>query len=141
MRLTRRDALALGLGTTAASFLPASSGLTAPSGASAAQLIAAFTGGAPVASGPIALSAAAGGEFSALIAVSVSAPGAQSVLLVAPAQPEPVVARLDTPQPDDAAPVTVQMQLFAGQQVTAVARLSDGSFIGTSHIVGSAQTG
>ncbi|MFV2038366.1 MAG: thiosulfate oxidation carrier protein SoxY, partial [Paracoccaceae bacterium] len=139
--LTRRDALALGLGTTAASFLPAPSGLPAQSGASPAQLIAGFTGGAPVASGQITLSTAAGGEISTLVAVSVSAPGAQAVLLVAPAQPEAVVARLDVPQGDDAPPVAVQMQLFAGQQITAVARLKDGSFIRTSQIVESAQPG
>lgn len=86
MKFTRRDALALGLGATAASFLP----LRAT--AAADDAIAAFTGGAEVGSGGLTLTAPEIAENGNTVPIAVDAPGSVSVLVLAMGNPNPDVA-------------------------------------------------
>ena len=83
MKLTRRDALALGLGATAASFLPFRAI------ASADEAIAEFTGGAVPGSDGLTLTAPEIAENGNTVPISVDAPGAESIAIFATGNPTP----------------------------------------------------
>ena len=81
MKFTRREALALGLGATAVAMLPMRAA------AAADDAIAAFTGGAEVGEGGVTLSAPEIAENGNTVPVSVDAPGAMSIMLIATGNP------------------------------------------------------
>lgn len=129
MKLTRRDAMTLGLGATAASFLP----LRAMSASDRA--IEAFTGGAEPVSGGLTLVVPQVVENSDAVSITVDAPGAVSVILLATGNPTPLVARFDFGPLAGAQTATTRVYLGNSQNVTAVARLADGSFVQASSAV------
>jgi len=86
MKLTRRDALTLGLGATAAALLPMSAT------AAAEDAIAVFTGGVEAGAGDITLTAPETAENGNRVPISVEAPGAVAIAVFATGNPTPEVA-------------------------------------------------
>lgn len=123
MKLSRRDALALGLGGLAAAVLPM------PVWAEAAEdAIAAFTGGAAVATAGITLTAPEIAENGNTVPVSVSAPGASAILILATGNPTPEVATFKFGPAAGSQNAATRIRLAKTQKVVAIAKLADGSF-------------
>lgn len=129
MNLTRRDALALGLGATAVSLLP----LRAM--AAADDAIAAFTQGAEIGTGGITLTAPEIAENGNTVPVSVDAPGAVSILVLATGNPTPEVATFNFGPLAGAQSASTRMRLSGTQDVVAIAKMADGSFVKASSVV------
>ena len=129
MKLTRRDALALGLGATAASFLPV--------GAMAAveDAIAMFTGGAEVGSGGLTLTAPEIAENCNTVPISVDAPGAVAIMVIATGNPLPDVATFRFGALAGKQAASTRIKLAGTQDVLAFAQFSDGSFVQVSKTV------
>lgn len=123
MKLTRRDALALGLGATAASFLP----LRAM--AAADEAIAEFTGGAAPGEGGLTLTAPEIAENGNTVPISVDAPGAAAIAIFAAGNPTPKVVTYNFGPLAGSQSATTRMRLAGTQDVIAVARMPDGSFV------------
>ena len=124
MEFTRRNILALGSGAfAAASFagMPAFASKTD-------DAIAAFTGGAGVAEGDIELTAPEIAENGNTVPVSVVAPGAVSIVLLATGNPTPAVATFNFGPMAGARSGATRIRLAKTQDVVAVAKMEDGSF-------------
>ena len=124
MEFTRRNILALGSGAfAAASFagMPAFASKTD-------DAIAAFTGGAGVAEGGIELTAPEIAENGNTVPVSVVAPGAVSIVLLATGNPTPAVATFNFGPMAGARSGATRMRLAKTPDVVAVAKMEDGSF-------------
>ncbi|MCE6951478.1 thiosulfate oxidation carrier protein SoxY [Cereibacter sphaeroides] len=129
MRLSRRETLALGLGGLAAMALPM------PALAAADDAIAAFTGGATIGTGGITLTAPEIAENGNTVPVTVDAPGAAAIMLVATGNPEPAVATFTFGPAAGSQMAATRIRLAKTQDVVAVARMPDGSFVQTSATV------
>ena len=124
MEFTRRNILALGSGA-----LAAASFAGMPAFASKADdAIAAFTGGAGVAEGGIELTAPEIAENGNTVPVSVVAPGAVSIILLATGNPTPAVATFNFGPMAGARSGATRIRLAKTQDVVAVAKMEDGSF-------------
>ncbi len=129
MKLTRRDALALGLGVTAASFLPSQST------AAVDQAIAKFTGGANVGLDGVTLTAPENAENGNSVPISVDAPGASAILVIATGNRVPKVAEFHFGALARCQAVSTRIRLTCTQDLIALAKLGDGSFVQTSQTV------
>ncbi|MGP3698816.1 thiosulfate oxidation carrier protein SoxY [Rhodobacter sp. NSM] len=129
MRLSRRETLALGLGGLAVLTLPL------PANAAADEAIAAFTGGAAIGTGGISLTAPEIAENGNTVPVSVDAPGAASIMLVATGNPEPAVATFNFGPAAGSQMAATRIRLAKTQDVVAIAKMADGSFVQTSATV------
>jgi len=124
MEFTRRNILALGSGAfAAASFagMPAFASKTD-------DAIAAFTDGAGVAEGGIELTAPEIAENGNTVPVSVVAPGAVSIMLLATGNPTPAVATFNFGPMAGARSGATRIRLAKTQDVVAVAKMEDGLF-------------
>ena len=124
MELTRRKLLAIGSGTLAyASFagMPAFASLTD-------DAIAAFTGGAAVGEGVITVTAPEIAENGNTVPVSVDAPGAVAVMLLADGNPTPSVATFKFGPLNPTRFASTRVRLATTQNVVAIAQMEDGSF-------------
>ncbi len=130
MKLTRRDALALGLGATAASFLPYKA-----MAATSEEVIAAFTGGAEVGEGGVSLTAPEIAENGNTVPVSVDAAGAVSILIVATKNPTPAVATFTFGALAGSQAASTRIRLSGTQDVLAIAKMADGSYVQASQTV------
>ncbi|MDA9152689.1 thiosulfate oxidation carrier protein SoxY [Planktomarina temperata] len=90
--------------------------------------IAAFTGGASVAEGGIELTAPEIAENGNTVPVSVTAPGAVSIMLLATGNPTPAVATFNFGPMAGARSGATRIRLAKTQDVVAVAKMEDGSF-------------
>ncbi|MDP4891945.1 thiosulfate oxidation carrier protein SoxY [Cypionkella sp.] len=123
MKLSRRDALALGFGGIAASLLPM------PLWAEATdEAIAAFTGGAAIGTAGVTLTAPEIAENGNTVPVSVSAPGATAIMLLATGNPTPAVATFNFGPAAGSQNAAARIRLAKTQKVVAIAKLADGSF-------------
>ncbi|ULB11426.1 thiosulfate oxidation carrier protein SoxY [Cereibacter azotoformans] len=129
MRLSRRDTLVLGMGGLAALTLPM------PALAAADEAIAAFTGGAATGSGGITLTAPEIAENGNTVPVTVDAPGAAAIMLVATGNPEPAVATFTFGPAAGSQMAATRIRLAKTQDVVAIARMPDGSFVQASATV------
>ena len=129
MKLTRRDAMAVGLGATVVAMLP----LRAT--AAADEAIAAFTGGAAAGEGDITLPAPEIAENGNTVPIGVSAPGAVSIILLAAGNPNPDVCSFNFGPAAGAQSASTRIRLAGTQDVVAVAQMADGSFIQTTQSV------
>ena len=123
MKLTRRDALALGAGATAMAFLPFRAS------AAGEELIADFTGGADIGSGGLTLDAPEIAENGNTVPISIDAPGAESVMVLALGNPTPPVATFNFGPLAGSQMASTRIRLAGTQDVTAIAKMSDGSFV------------
>ncbi|HEX9858853.1 MAG TPA: thiosulfate oxidation carrier protein SoxY [Paracoccaceae bacterium] len=129
MKFSRRDALALGLGGIAAAVAPF------PALAAAEDDIAAFTGGAAPGSAGITLTAPEIAENGNTVPVSVVAPGAVAILLLATGNPTPAVATFTFGPGAGSQKAATRIRLAKTQDVVAVAKMADGSFVQTQATV------
>jgi sulfur-oxidizing protein SoxY len=130
MHLTRRGALALGAGFAAAAILPA-----AAARAAVDEAIAAFTGGAAVGDAGVTLTTPEIAENGNTVPVTVSAPGAVAILLVAAGNPSPGVCTISFGPLAASQSASTRIRLATTQDVIAVARMADGSFARASNEV------
>jgi sulfur-oxidizing protein SoxY len=130
MDLTRRAALALGAAAAAAAILP-----FRPAHAAVEDTIAAFTGGAPVGEGGITLTTPEIAENGNTVPVSVSAPGAVSIMLLAAGNPNPDVGIFNFGPLAASQSASTRIRLAGTQDVIAIAKMADGSFVQASNEV------
>ena len=124
MTLTRRSALALGAGLAAAALLPAPAAMAAVDDA-----ISAFTGGAAVGEGGITLTTPEIAENGNTVPVTVTAPGAVSILILAAGNPNPGVGTFTFGPLAASQTATTRIRLAGTQDVIAIARMADGSYV------------
>ncbi|MDQ7069657.1 MAG: thiosulfate oxidation carrier protein SoxY [Rhodobacterales bacterium] len=122
MEFTRRDTLALGLGAAALAVLPISAYATTE----AATL--AFTGGADVAEGGVDLTAPEIAENGNTVPVSVAAPGAVAIMILATGNPDPNVVTFNFGALSASTAASTRIRLAGTQDVVAIAKMADGSF-------------
>lgn len=130
MRLSRREALALGLGGVAAMALPMPA-----MAATVEELTAAFTGGAAVGTGGLTLTAPEIAENGNTVPIAVAAPGATSIMLLAAGNPEPAVCTFNFGPAAGSQAASTRIRLAKTQDVIAVAKMADGSFVQASSTV------
>ena len=123
MEFSRRDTLAMGLGAAALTVLPFQVS------AAADDAIAAFTGGADVRTGGLTLTAPEIAENGNTVPVAVDAPGATSILLLATGNPTPGVAQFNFGPLAAAQSASTRIRLAGTQEVVAIAKMADGSFV------------
>ena len=130
MTLSRRDTLALGVGALSAAIV-----LPRVANAATEDAIAEFTGGAEVGSGGITLTAPEIAENGNTVPVEVSAPGAAAVMILAAGNPTPGVATFNFGPLAGAQMASTRIRLAGTQDVIAIAKMPDGSFVQTSQEV------
>ncbi|MZR13928.1 thiosulfate oxidation carrier protein SoxY [Maritimibacter sp. DP07] len=129
MKLNRRDALAMGLGATAVAMLPMRAF------AAAEDAIAAFTGGAEAGEGDITLDAPEIAENGNTVPISVTAPGAAAISVFAAGNPTPNVVTFNFGPAAGSQYASTRIRLAGTQDVIAVAKMEDGSYIQTAKTV------
>lgn len=130
MKLNRREALAIGLGGIAATMLPV------PAMASTVEeLMAEFAGGADIGEGGITLTAPEIAENGNTVPVSVSAPGAEAIMLLATGNPTPPVATFRFGPAAGSQSASTRIRLAKTQDVIALAKMPDGSVVKTQATV------
>ena len=136
MLISRRGILAASAGFAGLAMLPitvrAQDAAAAPA-QTADEMIAEFTGGAEVAEGDgVKLTAPEIAENGNTVPISVEAPGAAEILLIATENPTPGVAKFSFgPLAANQAAAT-RIRLAKTQDVVAIAKLADGSFVRTA---------
>lgn len=128
--LTRRNALAVGAGAAAVAFLP-----TLASASTIDEAIAAFTGGAEVGEGDITLTTPEIAENGNTVPVSVSAPGATEIMLLAAGNPNPDVGTFKFGALVANQTASTRIRLAGTQDVIAIAKMADGSFVRAANTV------
>ena len=129
MQLTRRETLAFGLGAATVALLPFQVN------AAADDAIAAFTGGADMADTGVTLTAPEIAENGNTVPISVDAPGAVSIMVLAAGNPTPGVATFNFGPLAGAHTASTRIRLAGTQDVIAIAKLADGSFAKASSTV------
>lgn len=127
MNFSRRETLGLGLGAMALTILPV--------GASAAtvdDLIAEFTGGADMADTGVTLTAPEIAENGNTVPISVEAPGASAIMVLAAGNPTPPVGTFNFGPLAGSRSASTRIRLAKTQDVIAIAKLEDGTFARTS---------
>ncbi len=121
MKLTRRDALWLGLGGLAVALPGASLAATME------ELTTGFTGGAEPGADGITLTAPEIAENGNTVPVEVNAPGAVAIMLLASGNPEPAVATFTFGPAAGSQRAATRIRLAKTQDVVALAKMADGS--------------
>ena len=127
MNFSRRETLGLGLGAMALTILPV--------GASAStvdELIAEFTGGADMADTGVTLTAPEIAENGNTVPISVEAPGASAIMVLAAGNPTPPVGTFNFGPLAGSRSASTRIRLAKTQDVIAIAKLEDGTFARTS---------
>ena len=123
MNFTRRQTLIIGAGAALAATLPMQAGATTD------EAIAAFTGGAAVGEGGITLDAPEIAENGNTVPIEVSAPGATAIMLLAAGNPNPDVGTFNFGPLAGAQSASTRIRLAGTQNVIAIAKMADGSFV------------
>lgn len=132
--LTRRSVIAAGAGSAVLIALPGHPALAQDAAARTVdQVIAEFTGGAAAAEGEgVTLTAPEIAENGNTVPISVEAPGASAILVIAAGNPTPGVATFRFGELAGNQAASTRIRLAATQDVIAVARMGDGSFVRTA---------
>lgn len=131
MQLTRRNAMALGLGGIALAALP----LPGSAAESVEELIAVFTGGVAPGTGGITLTAPEIAENGNTVPITVDAPGATSVLVLATGNPTPPVCTVTFGPGAGSQVASTRIRLAKTQDVVALAKMADGTVVQASSTV------
>jgi len=126
MTLTRRKVMVMGAGAFVAFGLP----LRAT--AAADDAIAGFTGGAAIGEGGITLTAPEIAENGNTVPIEVSAPGASEIMVLATGNPTPGVATFAFGALAASQAASTRIRLAGTQDVVAIAKMADGSFVQAS---------
>lgn len=129
MNLTRRETMFVGIGAAVAAVLPM------PVLASVDDAVAAFTGGADTGSDGITLTTPEIAENGNTVPVEVSAPGAVSIMLLAAGNPNPDVGTFHFGPLAASQTASTRIRLAGTQDVIAVAKMADGTFVRTANEV------
>lgn len=130
MDLTRRKFMALGVSASVLAAMP----LHAL--ADAAASIDAFTGGADVVEGAgVTLTAPEIAENGNTVPIEVDAPGASAIMVLAMGNPTPDVAVFSFGPLAGSQHASTRIRLAGTQDVVAIAKLADGSFVRTGSTV------
>ncbi|NIY71070.1 thiosulfate oxidation carrier protein SoxY [Marivivens donghaensis] len=126
MNLNRREMILLATGASVAAMLPFRAS------AAADEAINAFTGGAEVGEGGLTLTAPEIAENGNTVPIEVDAPGATAILVLAAGNPTPAVATFNFGPLAGAQMASTRIRLAGTQDVIAIAKMSDGSFVRAS---------
>ena len=129
MELTRRSAIALGAGAAAVAALPISAL------ASVDDAIAAFTGGADMGDAGIDLTTPEIEENGNTVPISIDAPGATAVMILATGNPTPGVCTFEFGPLAATQMASTRIRLAGTQDVVAIAKMADGSFARAANTV------
>ena len=129
MKLTRRHTLMMAFGSAVAAILPV------PAFAAVEDNIAAFTGGAAVGTDGITLIAPEIAENGNTVPIEVNAPGAEAIIVFAAGNPTPSVATFNFGPMAASQSAATRIRLAGTQDVVAIARMPDGSFVQASQEV------
>lgn len=130
MQLTKRQTLVMGVGAASALLLP-----TFASAALIDEAVAEFTGGANVSDGGVKFTAPEIAENGNTVPVSVSAPGAVAISILAPENPNAEVITFNFGPLSGARTASTRIRLAKTQEVIAIAKMEDGSFHRATKIV------
>lgn len=126
MQISRRRALAIGMAGFAITLTPIRGN------AEIEELIARFTGGAPLVDGPLTLTAPAVAENGSAVSITVSCPGARSIRILAPANPNPQVCTFTFGPLSGSQTVSTRIRMVESMDLIALARMADDSFVQTT---------
>lgn len=129
MKLTRRHTPMMAFGSAVAALLPVRAF------AALEDDIAAFTGGANVGSEGITLIAPEIAENGNTVPIEVIAPGATAIIVFASGNPVPAVATFNFGPLAASQSAVTRIRLAGTQDVVAIARMPDGTFVQTSQEV------
>ena len=129
MEVTRRDTMAIGGAAVISTLIPSISV------ASTNDLIMGVTGGADASTSGIDLTAPEIAENGNTVPISVDAPGAVAVTILAAGNPLPGVATFNFGDGAGSQSATTRIRLAGTQDVIAVAKMADGSFAAVSQTV------
>ena len=122
MNFTRRETLAVSGATLVATLLPLKLMASTP------DLISDITGGVKASSDGIDLTAPEIAENGNTVPISVDAPGAVAITVLAAGNPTPGVAKFNFGMGSGSQSCTTRIRLAGTQDVIAVAEMADGSF-------------
>ena len=123
MSFTRRDTLRLAMGTAFAAAIPFK--VFADVDAD----VAAFTEGAEIGEGGITLVAPEIAENGNTVPIEVDAPGAVAILVLATGNPTPAVGTFNFGPLAGAQMASTRIRLAGTQDVLAIAKMADGTFV------------
>lgn len=129
MELTRRGAIALGAAAAATLALPIRAL------AAVDESIAEFTGGAEIGEGGVTLTSPEIAENGNTVPISVDAPGAVSILVLASGNPTPAVCTFNFGPAAASQYASTRIRLAGTQDVVAIAKMADGSFVRAQNTV------
>ncbi|GGA25552.1 thiosulfate oxidation carrier protein SoxY [Neptunicoccus cionae] len=130
MELTRRSAILLGASAIFVAGLP-----KIGAAATGDDLIAEFTGGAEVGEGDLKLVAPEIAENGNTVPIEVSSGSAAEILVLAMGNPTPSVATFKFGKLAASRAASTRIRLAGTQDVVAIAKLEDGSFVKASSTV------
>lgn len=130
MKLSRRDALWAGLGGLATATLA-----NPIFAATVDELTATFTAGAAPGTEGITLTAPEIAENGNTVPISVNAPGAVAIMLLAAGNPEPAVCTFAFGPSAGSQNAATRIRLAKTQDVIALAKMADGSIVQASATV------
>jgi len=130
MEMTRRGLLVLTAGAAAAAMLPVRAAYAAVE-----DSIAEFTGGAEIGEGGITLTTPEIAENGNTVPVSVDAPGAVAILMLAAGNPSPEVGTFNFGPLAASQSASTRIRLAGTQEVIAIAKMADGSFVRAANTV------
>ncbi|HWL55845.1 MAG TPA: thiosulfate oxidation carrier protein SoxY [Paracoccus sp. (in: a-proteobacteria)] len=136
MLISRRGVLSAGAGLAAFALLPVAvraQGAAAAPTQTADEVIAEFTGGAEVVDGDgVKLTAPEIAENGNTVPISVEAPGASEIMVLAVENPTPGVAKFVFGPLAATQAAATRIRLAKTQDVVAIAKMADGSFVRTA---------
>lgn len=124
MTITRRQTFMMALGASVAAAMPFRAFADASE-----DSIAAFTGGAEMGTEGLTLTAPEIAENGNTVPVEVSAPGAVSIMLLATGNPTPDAAIFNFGPLAASQTASTRIRLAKTQNVLAIAKMADGSFV------------
>ncbi len=128
MKINRRKVVITGVGFAAASLLPINL-LAQSDGQSAEEIIKEFTGGANIGSGDIMLTTPEIAENGNTVPISVESKKATAIKILALGNPGPDVVTFKFGPLSATRSASTRIRLRKTQDVLAIAKLEDGSFI------------
>lgn len=129
MELNRRHAILMGASALVVAGLPLRAS------AAVDEEIAAFTGGAEIGSGDIELTSPEIAENGNTVPIEVSSGSAVAIMLLATGNPTPSVATFNFGKLAASRAASTRIRLAGTQDVVAIAKLEDGSFVQASNTV------
>lgn len=130
MMINRRQTMMMAIGAAAATLLPLRAFATVE------DEIAAFTGGAEIGTGDgLTLTAPEIAENGNTVPIEVSAPGAVSILVLATGNPTPAACTFNFGPLAAAQAASTRIRLAKTQDVMAIAKMADGTFVQATHEV------